>query len=514
MSSLNEWAYTPEEMEQLAEEENLDNQIVIEDEISGEIQFLKANEIHYQDLVNLKNNLNQQGGINRALATEAMDLEVNVGNPNFYSTAISTEGYKVAMENINIAIGAAIAAALTTVVFAISKVLTYLLGGSPNSAGEGSAAAEKASKSGKLVIPDGKEVTTEQATKLAEEQAENLAESIQGSAEALQKTTEELKDVFRGGLALKEFDNNGDVIHGGTYHVRNLRDLITYLGLANGDDYATTLTRAAALSFANGYVNDLITNGPMITYLTGNHTAINTLINSFLENQRQQPIRKAIEQALDVAQGKVMTGTRNQAEHNFKILKTITDRYNKLVKEDLVTIISDVREINAHVQEVTKLSFTEVNYFEFVEQYARACMRNKHLFKGPMVSIDANLVRAIGDYAEESALIAEDPQWRTDVTNHERDKMVIQSAIRILADAAAKMAQLVGMLRKYRDAQLHAMQTINAYFKDIYKVLRKYAKDGRAMDIELEDFKEASTRIDNILNDYYGSPREFFTFKL
>ena len=124
MSSLNEWAYTPEEMEQLAEEENLDNQIVIEDEISGEIQFLKANEIHYQDLVNLKNNLNQQGGINRALATEAMDLEVNVGNPNFYSTAISTEGYKVAMENINIAIGAAIAAALTTVVFAISKVLT------------------------------------------------------------------------------------------------------------------------------------------------------------------------------------------------------------------------------------------------------------------------------------------------------------------------------------------------------------------------------------------------------
>ena len=46
MASLNEWAYTQEEQDLLDSEADLEQQIVLEEEINGVLQRLKADEVH------------------------------------------------------------------------------------------------------------------------------------------------------------------------------------------------------------------------------------------------------------------------------------------------------------------------------------------------------------------------------------------------------------------------------------------------------------------------------------
>ena len=74
MASLNEWAYTQEEQDLLDSEADLEQQIVLEEEINGVLQRLKADEVHYDDLVRLKEKIIAQGGLDRATAEEAMLL--------------------------------------------------------------------------------------------------------------------------------------------------------------------------------------------------------------------------------------------------------------------------------------------------------------------------------------------------------------------------------------------------------------------------------------------------------
>lgn len=125
MASLNEWAYTQEEQDLLDSEADLEQQIVLEEEINGVLQRLKADEVHYDDLVRLKEKIIAQGGLDRATAEEAMLLikDFNRNKPlNAYPTVATEQYLDTALEEINFTVYAGIGALFIAILAFIAKV--------------------------------------------------------------------------------------------------------------------------------------------------------------------------------------------------------------------------------------------------------------------------------------------------------------------------------------------------------------------------------------------------------
>ena len=133
MASLNEWAYTQEEQDLLDSEADLEQQIVLEEEINGVLQRLKADEVHYDDLVRLKEKIIAQGGLDRATAEEAMLLikDFNRNKPlNAYPTVATEQYLDTALEEINFTVYAGIGALFIAILAFIAKVFGKGKGGS------------------------------------------------------------------------------------------------------------------------------------------------------------------------------------------------------------------------------------------------------------------------------------------------------------------------------------------------------------------------------------------------
>ena len=152
MASLNEWAYTQEEQELLDSEADLEQQIVLEEEIAGVVQRLKADEVHYDDLVRLKEKIIAQGGLDRATAEEAMMLikDFNRNKPlNAYPTAVTEQYLETALEEIDFTIYAGIGALFVAILAFIAK---FFSSSSDSSGGGIAARVQKSAKKTQNVV--------------------------------------------------------------------------------------------------------------------------------------------------------------------------------------------------------------------------------------------------------------------------------------------------------------------------------------------------------------------------
>lgn len=138
--SLNDWAYTPEEQEKLNEEADLNNHIVLEGEIEGQLQLMKAAEVQYDDLNNVFTALQEQGGMSRAVAQEAALILPGFckgARPTEFTELPSMQNYKTALEELSLGMAAAIAAGFAALALILNKFISWLFGGGGGSTGGG-----------------------------------------------------------------------------------------------------------------------------------------------------------------------------------------------------------------------------------------------------------------------------------------------------------------------------------------------------------------------------------------
>ena len=201
MSNLNEWAYTEEELAQLEEERDLNNDITIEVEIDNSTKAMKAMETQYDDLSRVFKNIKEAKGIDRSLAAEAADVLPNFNGGKSlrsYSTVATMEGYKAALEEINLGMAAAIAGIVAAVVALIVKFIGWIMGDS-----SGSKDSKYAKGSFKAKAEEKKKVIEESAPK-----AKNIYESVQ--------------DAFRRGIPLNSKGDDKAI-------VKSFDDLFKYV---------------------------------------------------------------------------------------------------------------------------------------------------------------------------------------------------------------------------------------------------------------------------------------------
>lgn len=259
MSNLNEWAYTEEELAQLEEERDLNNDITIEVEIDNSTKAMKAMETQYDDLSRVFKNIKEAKGINRSLAAEAADVLPNFNGGKSlrsYSTVATMEGYRAALEEINLGMAAAIAGIVAAVAALIVKFISWITGGD-SSDGKFTKGSFKAKK-------------------------EEKAETIKDVAPKAMTVYEVIDDSLKNGIPLVKDDKKGVV--------KSIEDIFEFVGEVNGTGSVSGVYEDGSIKVADvglrTIFEDIESNGSKIISSLLKADDLNDLMNaSFLTDK-------------------------------------------------------------------------------------------------------------------------------------------------------------------------------------------------------------------------------------
>lgn len=196
--SLNEYAYTPEELEQMEEEDNLNNQIILEQEIDGHIIEWKAQETDYANLQHLAQSLESEGGLSRHMVEEIRHFypDFASGRPlNSFSSMPSQTYYREAREELSTAAAAAIGAGIVAILAFLGMAIDNYFDISKSSGGDGGGGGGKRKKKKKGYTTDAENVG---------EQVSNNMEAVAQSAGSMAEIADDgFKDIFKEGIIFK-----------------------------------------------------------------------------------------------------------------------------------------------------------------------------------------------------------------------------------------------------------------------------------------------------------------------
>lgn len=250
--SLNDWAYTEEEQRELDREKDLENQIMIEREIDGHTETMKAIDAKFEDLRNVQASLESFGGINKQFALEASALlpgfksRFPIGG---FTSEKSSLGYRPAMEEISLGIAAAIAAAAAAAIALIIKFLKWCFGSDSFGGGGGGSLTKK---------------DVQKAAKNQAEKQKVKTEAVQQATEAAVVVSTSAQDVLKRST---QVNYKGTVVR-----LARPEDLIDFARSCGLDRIADKIEKG--LIKINRFGSDAINNGEIKHFLLNNASKI------------------------------------------------------------------------------------------------------------------------------------------------------------------------------------------------------------------------------------------------
>lgn len=179
--SLNDWAYTPEEQDKLTKEDDLNEHIVIEGEIEGTVQQMKAMEVRFDDIKNIYQGLQEQGGMTRQVAQEArlvLPDFCNGAKDTEFTTVATHHNFKMALEELSLGMAAAVAAGFLAISALLGKFIGWLFGGSNSSGGGGGGGGGGGSRASETLAINEQSSKHNQALKRIEELFSSLRSQL------------------------------------------------------------------------------------------------------------------------------------------------------------------------------------------------------------------------------------------------------------------------------------------------------------------------------------------------
>lgn len=445
MSNLNEWAYTEEELAQLEEERDLNNDITIEVEIDNSTKAMKAMETQYDDLSRVFKNIKEAKGINRSLAAEAADVLPNFNGGKSlrsYSTVATMEGYKAALEEINLGMAAAIAGIVAAVAALIVKFISWITGGSSDS--------NYSKGSFKAKAEEKKKVIEESAPK-----AKNIYESV--------------KDAFQQGVPLNFKGGNKAI-------VKSFNDLFKYVAEITEED-------AVLGVFSNGSIT--VTDKSILVLfdeLSGGKTPI---IDAISDKGVSEQLTSFLINASTYAGNKVEDGDDSPEATRSKIsflLKEIESM--KKYEVELDKNLEKLDKIKAN-QDGNNIKFLFTDFAELLFSNQEKLLK---AFTNSYLTIDDSLVQL-----EEMKEELEQGQAASNTDSRETGNTEV--AVRDLGsakkqyaskfkDLVIKSLKIVGHYRAYLTSVVHSYAFVYDVLNKAEKIIDKYVdKDAGGAEI-------------------------------
>lgn len=352
--SLNSWAYSPEEQEQLEEEQNLENRIMIETEIDGTVQKLRAIDLQLDDLGKLSRRITEIGGVDRSMAQEAMVIIPDFAERhklNEFTTTPTSVKYQVSVEEISLSMALGIGSAIAAVTTLLYKFLQWLFGSSSKMSGGGGGGGSVITKKDFKPGDDTKEI--KENLEKAGETAAEAHEAING----INKTNYEFNKLLSRGI---DFYKDDKIVR-----VRSLQDLSQIIQFEPLLEIGRAIRNYADL--------DIATNGPMAQFFMKNLSAMTTAVDNTIQS---------IHILDDVEEGLMKLSD--------KLRKTPDEFRKSVIKNEMGILfprISHIGLISDSIEEIRRITDgirdakaessaiaekgANINYFEFTEGYAK-----------------------------------------------------------------------------------------------------------------------------------------------